>query len=188
MMSSSGPMTGTNSGMRSIGLTSQARRPTSATRTPRGTDRSPMRSRTRRRMSGTSRTMSTARTSRGRISHRTTISATQAATRPRMIVPIGPRFIRRVSALGRARVGRVDRTFAPVIELAAVMAGFDRPWFISGGWAIDLFVRRVTREHEDVEVGAFFPDQAAIRHHLAGWELFRPEDGQWLPLGADDEV
>ena len=68
------------------------------------------------------------------------------------------------------------------------MAGYDHPWFISGGWAIDLFLGRVTRDHDDVEVGAFFPDQPAIRRHLRDWDLFRPTDGRWLALGAEDEV
>jgi hypothetical protein len=82
----------------------------------------------------------------------------------------------------------VEASFRPVVELAAVMDEFDRPWFISGGWAIDLFVGRATRDHDDIEFGVFFPDQAAIRRHLADWALYRPDSGQWLPLAADDEV
>ena len=82
----------------------------------------------------------------------------------------------------------MDPPFGPVIEVAAVMDGFERPWFISGGWAIDLFVGEVTRDHEDVEIGGFFADQAAIRRHLAAWELFQPRDGVWLPLDREDEV
>lgn len=78
--------------------------------------------------------------------------------------------------------------FEPVVAAAALMGDFRRPWFVSGGWAIDLFVGRVTRDHEDVEVGAFFPDQQAIRGHLAAWDLFRPEDGRWLPLDEGDDV
>jgi hypothetical protein len=46
--------------------------------------------------------------------------------------------------------------FEPIEAVARVMAGFPRPWFVSGGWAIDLFVGRVTREHEDLEVGLGF--------------------------------
>ena len=54
--------------------------------------------------------------------------------------------------------------FAAVVELDRVMTGFDRPWFVSGGWAIDLFVGRVTREHEDIEMGLSF----RIRSRSAG--------------------
>ncbi len=35
-------------------------------------------------------------------------------------------------------------------------------WFVCGGWAIDLFLGKVTREHTDVEVGCFRADQAHI--------------------------
>ena len=52
-----------------------------------------------------------------------------------------------------------------------IMAGFDRPWFLAGGWAIDLFVRRVTRAHADVEIAILREDQAPIRHYLEGWEF-----------------
>lgn len=79
-------------------------------------------------------------------------------------------------------------SFDPIVALEAVMRGFPRPWFISGGWAIDLFVGRVTREHEDVEVGAFFPDQDALRHHLADWQLFRIREDRWEPWESGDTI
>ena len=65
------------------------------------------------------------------------------------------------------------------------MAGFPRPWFVSGGWAIDLFVGRVTREHEDLEVGLFRRDQGALWAYLSGWELCKAQSDQagagWVP-------
>jgi hypothetical protein len=64
------------------------------------------------------------------------------------------------------------------------MADFPRPWWVAGGWAIDLFVGRVTRGHEDLEVGVFREDQQALRDHLAGWEVkkcvSRPDGGEWV--------
>jgi hypothetical protein len=76
-------------------------------------------------------------------------------------------------------------TFDRIEEVARVMAGFLRPWFVSGGWAIDLFVGRVTREHEDLEVGILRPDQGALRAYLTGWELcrvrFEREPAEWVP-------
>ncbi len=66
-----------------------------------------------------------------------------------------------------------------------VMARFERPWFLAGGWAIDLFVRRVTRPHEDVEIAILREDQARIRDYLEGWELDKvvkaPEGGRREP-------
>jgi hypothetical protein len=79
-------------------------------------------------------------------------------------------------------------TFEPILALIDVMRGFEHPWFVSGGWAIDLFAGRITRHHEDVEVGAFFPHQAALRRHLQDWDLFRISDGTWEPWDEADEI
>ena len=51
-------------------------------------------------------------------------------------------------------------------EAGLALAGLDVPWCVVGGWAIDLFLGRVTRKHEDLEIAVprmFFP---AIRSHL----------------------
>ena len=56
------------------------------------------------------------------------------------------------------------------------MAGFSRPWFLAGGWAIDLWLGRVTRHHEDAEIAIFREDQAEIRRHLAGWTFDKVAD------------
>ncbi len=36
-------------------------------------------------------------------------------------------------------------------QAAAFMDGFDRPWWVVGGWAVDAFTG-VRREHDDVDV------------------------------------
>jgi len=73
-----------------------------------------------------------------------------------------------------------------------VMARFERPWFLAGGWAIDLFVGRVTRPHEDVEVAILREDQARIRDYLGGWELDKvvkePEGGRREPWRRDERL
>ncbi|MBN2380602.1 hypothetical protein JXM67_12445 [candidate division WOR-3 bacterium] len=51
------------------------------------------------------------------------------------------------------------------------MKGTTFPWFIAGGWAVDLFLNRVTREHKDVEIGIFRKDQLILQSHLKEWEL-----------------
>jgi hypothetical protein len=79
-------------------------------------------------------------------------------------------------------------SFHPVAAAARVMRGYRHPWFISGGWAIDLFVGRVTREHEDIEVGAFFPHQEDLRKHLAGWELARIRNDAWQSWADGDPI
>jgi len=47
------------------------------------------------------------------------------------------------------------------------MGKFDRPWFIAGGWAVDLFLGRVTRSHKDIEIAIVRADQGALRAYLS---------------------
>jgi len=76
-------------------------------------------------------------------------------------------------------------SFDTIVSLAHRMEGFPWPWFVSGGWAIDLFVGRVTREHEDRELGIFRQDQQTLREHLSARALFKaitgPNGGGWVP-------
>ena len=38
-------------------------------------------------------------------------------------------------------------------EIAQRLRGVDAPWYVAAGWAIDLFVGRGRREHDDLEIG-----------------------------------
>lgn len=80
--------------------------------------------------------------------------------------------------------------FEPIAAVARVLADFPRPWFVLGGWAIDLFLGRVTRRHEDLEVGIFRQDQQVIREHLPGWRYDKAvrqgDSGVWVPWDEDE--
>ena len=83
--------------------------------------------------------------------------------------------------------------FGPIPAAAQLMATFPHPWFVSGGWAIDLFVNRVTRPHSDLEIGLFREYQNALRAQLAGWRLTKsdvvaPETMDWVPWSQGDWV
>jgi aminoglycoside-2''-adenylyltransferase len=56
-------------------------------------------------------------------------------------------------------------------EAVKLMLGFAAPWWIAGGWAIDLHAERVTREHADVDIAVLFDDRRRLRAHLAEWDL-----------------
>jgi len=60
-----------------------------------------------------------------------------------------------------------------VDELAEVFGGMPVPWWIAGGWALDLFVGRTTRAHEDIDVLIVRRDQLAVQKHLSDWQLFK---------------
>lgn len=59
------------------------------------------------------------------------------------------------------------------------MRGYGRPWWVAGGWAIDLFAGRVSREHHDVEIGVWRGDQVALHDYLGGYRRRKVLDGQW---------
>ena len=66
--------------------------------------------------------------------------------------------------------------FAPVETVAAELKEAGLPWYISGGWALDLFLGHVTRTHHDVDVGIPYSAQLDLRQHLTerGWKLVTP--------------
>lgn len=85
---------------------------------------------------------------------------------------------------------RTADPFAPVAEVAAVLADFPRLWSIAGGWAIDLFLGRKTREHADVDVAILRRDQRDLRSFLRAWSFEKVSqggrgpwpEGEWLSL------
>ena len=71
-----------------------------------------------------------------------------------------------------ALAAREADTFADVRERALrAMTGWDRPWWIAGGWALDLFLGHATRPHADLELSILSADQPGLYAHLAGWDL-----------------
>jgi hypothetical protein len=73
------------------------------------------------------------------------------------------------------------------------MSAFRAPWALCGGWAIDAWLGRQTRDHGDVDISVFIQDQRALFDHLAGWQLIahdphvtgdtsEPWDGRRLDL------
>ena len=59
-----------------------------------------------------------------------------------------------------------------------LMEGFGAPWCVAGGWALDLFLGRATREHADVELAVFRRDQARLHDHFEGWTFKIAVDGR----------
>lgn len=65
------------------------------------------------------------------------------------------------------------------------------PWWIAGGWGIDLWLGRHTRAHEDIDVLILRPDQMQLREVLAGWDLHAadpPGTGSLRPWLPDEEL
>jgi hypothetical protein len=56
-------------------------------------------------------------------------------------------------------------------EVAQRFSPLDAHWWISGGWAIDLFLGEQTRAHEDIDVQFLRRDQHAVRALFPGWDV-----------------
>jgi hypothetical protein len=75
----------------------------------------------------------------------------------------------------------------------AFFDGFDRPWWLVGGWAIELFTG-AQREHEDIDVSMLACDVPALREFVGDrWHLWtnvggtlRPLTDRWPDLPAPD--
>jgi hypothetical protein len=59
----------------------------------------------------------------------------------------------------------------PVAYVRDLLQGFGHPWFLCGGWAVDAWLGRQTRDHLDVDIAVFHHDQHAVFEHLPGWAL-----------------
>src|SRR6185312_7073893 len=69
-------------------------------------------------------------------------------------------------------------------RLGSLMEGFEAPWCVAGGWALDLFLGRATRDHGDVELAVFRQDQSLIHSQFPGWTLTVSINGRrepWKP-------
>lgn len=59
-----------------------------------------------------------------------------------------------------------------------LLDGITAPWWIAGGWALDLFVGKTTRQHEDLDIGILRRDARAVLGALPRWEAFEAKDGK----------
>jgi hypothetical protein len=85
-------------------------------------------------------------------------------------------------------VGQPLGSAAALEGVASLMSTYRRPWWIAGGWAIDLFVDRITRAHDDVDVAVLRKDQHALQRHLAGWRLTKVVAGTHEPWADGQQL
>lgn len=73
-------------------------------------------------------------------------------------------------------------------DAAELFAGYDRPWWIAGGWAIEAFTG-ISRPHGDVDPSIPRSDVGALRRHLAGrLDVWEADSGTLRPLLDGDDV
>ena len=75
------------------------------------------------------------------------------------------------------------------VRLLQVMADFDAPWWVTGGWALDLWMERQTRSHQDLDIAILRGDQQKLYRSLNQWELYyAAPDHRLLPLRSDQQL
>ncbi|MBO0847811.1 MAG: hypothetical protein J2P22_20610 [Nocardioides sp.] len=69
------------------------------------------------------------------------------------------------------------------IEVAHELAGFDHPWWVVGGWAIEA-ATGYRREHEDTDISILSTDVPAFVEFVKGrWHVWNNTGGVIHPLG-----
>jgi hypothetical protein len=56
-------------------------------------------------------------------------------------------------------------------DIAGLLAGFNAPWWIAGGWALDLSLDAETRQHDDIDVAILRRDQRPLYDRFRDWDL-----------------
>ncbi len=81
-------------------------------------------------------------------------------------------------------------SFSPLETVTEAFRSFTHPWFFSSGWALDLFLGRVTRVHHDVDVVVPRTAIPAAREHLnaLGWQLVLPLEGRLEPWPSESPL
>jgi len=66
-------------------------------------------------------------------------------------------------------------------DAVELLRDLDAPWWIAGGWSLDLFLGEELRAHKDLDVAVLRRDQRRLFEALPGWELVAAHDGRLEP-------
>ena len=69
-------------------------------------------------------------------------------------------------------------------HVASRLSGTSARWYVVAGWALDLFVGRQSRPHDDIEIGVPAESFPEIREILGDYEFYVDSGRRW-PLASD---
>ena len=56
--------------------------------------------------------------------------------------------------------------FKEIQSISKILKDLNIDWYIAGGWAIDLYLGKKTREHLDIEIAITRTDQLVLKKYL----------------------
>jgi hypothetical protein len=68
-------------------------------------------------------------------------------------------------------------------DAAHLLTAVSAPWWIAGGWALDLFRGAPARPHLDLDLGVLRCDVLSLLEAFSTWQVFEAKDGQLTSLG-----
>lgn len=78
---------------------------------------------------------------------------------------------------------------APLAEVVELFTGLAAPWWVAGGYAVELAVGRAYREHADVDIAVLHRDHETVRRLLAGWDCWAADPpGTLRPWPVDEPL
>ncbi|MGZ3713650.1 MAG: nucleotidyltransferase domain-containing protein [Bdellovibrionota bacterium] len=73
-------------------------------------------------------------------------------------------------------------------ELQSLLGKATKPYWVSGGWAIDLFLGKQTRPHDDLDISISRADQLYFQEFLNTWDLQLADSGSLRPWKPREEL
>jgi len=75
------------------------------------------------------------------------------------------------------------RSYEEIHDVVKDFRAFHHPWWVASGWAVDLFLGKVTRLHGDADIAFPRTVQLELQSSLIakGWTLLAPNDGKLEP-------
>jgi len=70
-------------------------------------------------------------------------------------------------------------------DVASRLLGTSARWYVVAGWALDLFVGRQSRPHDDIEIGVPAESFSEIREVFADYDFDVVDSGRRWPLASD---
>lgn len=71
-------------------------------------------------------------------------------------------------------------------EIYELFKSLTIPWWIAGGWAIDLFLGSKTRNHLDIDIQILRKDQLKLQEFLESWDLYKTNQPSLKPWEKDE--